>query len=360
MHIYKRRKMWWVEYQVDGKRYRQSTHTRNYAAAKAWAAQIKTAKTMPTFEEAVEVLRMFYKKPVEGVIPIDAAWETYLELAKAVGKIPGEYTLRYRETTLARFVEWLKKERPTVKTLENVTGPIAAGFATYLANDLKLKTKTRINIIADLNTVFKMLESASTGVRSPWGNLRPQDVDGEVGKAFTPDEERRVLEAAERVGKGWWEICTIMRHSGQRYGDVCRLMWRDVGEDAIRITPHKTARKNISVAIPIIEPIREALARIPKTGDYLFPMHAELYDRRGMASYVLPFREVLEVAGLGEKGYTVHSWRHTAATRLGDAGADLETRKRLLGHRVDTTARRYDHSEHLDETRAALEAAAGQ
>ena len=86
MTIYKRRKTWWVEYQVDGKRYRQSTHTHKYAVAKAWANQIDTARKMPTFEEAVEVLKMFYKKPVDGVLPIDSTFDIYLELAKATGK----------------------------------------------------------------------------------------------------------------------------------------------------------------------------------------------------------------------------------------------------------------------------------
>ena len=46
-------------------------------------------------------------------------------------------------------------------------------------------------------------------------------------------------------------------------------------------------------------------------------------------------------------------------TRLAEAGADIETRKRILGHTEDITARRYDHDEHLAETRRALEAAAG-
>ena len=100
------------------------------------------------------------------------------------------------------------------------------------------------------------------------------------------------------------------------------------------------------------------LKTIPRTGDYLFPLHADLYDKRGPASRLIPFREVLDAAGLGNAGYTIHSWRHTAATRLAETGADIETRKALLGHRVDATAERYDHDEHLAAKRAALERAA--
>lgn len=359
MTLYRRNKIWWVEYQVDGVRHRQSTHTNKYAVAKAWATQIDTARKMPTFEEAVTVLKMFYRRPVEGVLPIESAWDVYLDLARATGKASiSTATMDRRKIVLRRFLDWLAKYRATVKTVEGVTGPVAAGFATYLASVLRLKTKTRINNIAELNTIWKMLEHASTGVRNPWSSLRPQDVDGTVGKAFTREDEARVLDAARRVGKGWYQICTIMRHTGQRYGDVAHLMWDNIDGDVLRITPHKTTRHKIAVTIPITQPIRDVLATIPRTGDYLFPVHAELYNHRSSAARAIPFREVLEAAGLADAGYTVHSWRHTAATRLAESGADIETRKSLLGHRVDATAERYDHADRLDVKRAALERAA--
>lgn len=358
MTLYRRGKVWWVEYQVDGVRHRQSTHTRKYAVAKAWAAQIDTARKMPTFEEAVTVLKMFYRRPAEGVLPIDSAWEVYIDLARATGKASiSEYTLHRRKIVLQRFLAWLAKHRATIKTIEGVTGPVAAGFATYLAHDLQLKTKTRINNLAELNTVWKMLEHAATGIRNPWAALRPQDVDGKVGKAFSRADEARVLDAARRVGKDWLPICTIMRHTGQRYGDVARLTWANIDGDVLRITPHKTTRHKIAVAIPITQPIRAALDAITRTGDYLFPLHAELYGT-GAARHTLAFREVLVAAGLEDAGYTVHSWRHTAATRLAESGADIETRKALLGHRVDATAERYDHDDHIAAKRAALERAA--
>lgn len=360
MTLYKRKKMWWICYQVDGVRHRQSTHTRDYAVARTWAAQIDTARKMPTFEEAVQVLKMFYKKPVEGVLQIDSTWNIYEDLAKATGKAAvSNDTMTRRRNTLERFIAWLKKERPMVKTVENVTGPIAAGFATYLAKELKLKSKTRINIIAELNTIWRMMEAASTGVRNPWGTLRPLDVDGERGKAFTLADERRVLEAARRVGKGWPEVCAIMRHTGLRYGDVARLRWSDVDGDVLRLAPNKTKRHKIAVSIPIIAELQKVFAAIEKTGDYLFPLHAEMYGKTSPAARrQLCFANVLAAAGLANAGYTVHSWRHTAATRLAEAGADRETRKALLGHTEDETAERYDHDEHLGQKRRALEKAA--
>lgn len=357
MRLYQRGRVWWVEYQTQYKQCRHSTGCTDKRAATVWMRQLKAAMTMPTFEKAVEILRMYYDKPAEGVLPLELAWQTYHDLAKATGKISiSQKTLTYRKREVDALLAWLKKNRPTISTVEGVTGPIAAAYVTHLAT-LGLKSKTRINRIAELGTVWKLLETASAGVKNPWSNLRPQDVDGERGKAFTPAQEKAVLEAAKRVGCNWFEICSLMRITGQRYGDIGRLMWSEISADAIRLTPHKTTRHGIAVVIPMIPQIRKIINSIPKTGDYLFPLHVEMIETHCRGKGLPYFRDVLIAAGLADGGYTVHSWRHTAATRFAAAGVDIETRKRLLGHTVDDTARRYDHDEHLAENRAALEAA---
>ena len=133
MTLYRRRKVWWVEYQVNGVRHRQSTHTRKYSVAKAWTTQIDTARKMPTFEEAVTVLKMFYNKPIEGLLPIDSTWDVYIDLAKATGKAAiNEYTLYRRKLALKRFLDWIKKERATITTIEAVTGPVSSAFSWKL------------------------------------------------------------------------------------------------------------------------------------------------------------------------------------------------------------------------------------
>lgn len=319
-------------------------------------ANIQTAKKMPTFEDAVRVLKILYRQPVEGVMPISGIWETYTRIAKATGKTAGENTERLRRTHVERLVKWLKESRPTIKTIESVTGPIAAGFAEHLAN-AGIKTKTRRNIIGDLSTVWKMMQKASESIRNPWSNLSPPDTDGERGKAFSELQEQAVLSAAKKVGKDWLPICMIMRATGLRYGDVARLRFSEIQGGVIRLNPNKTKRHGIGVAIPIIDSLKPIIEAIPRRGDYLFPLHSELYDQRAARSRIgLIFREVLDAAGIHEPGYTIHSWRHTAATRLAASGVDIETRKRILGHTIDSTARRYDHDEHLEETRTALEA----
>jgi integrase len=359
MKLKKRGKIWWIDYRANGKRYRQSTGTTKREVAVAWMNQIDVARKMPTFEAAVDVLRHFYDKPVEGVIPIGAIWSTYEELARATGKANlAAGGLERRKNQVQRFLRWLAEKRPTIQTLEHITGPVAAGFASHLAAS-GLKSKTRANIIGELTTVWKMLEKASQNVQNPWRNLSPPDTDGERGKAFSPAQEADVLAAAKKIGKDWFDVCQVMRFTGLRYGDVARLEWSEIDGDVIRLLPNKTKRHKIAVAIPIVAELQAVLAARSQAGAYLFPIHAELYGNRGRAAReALNFAEVLKAANVTGKGYTIHSWRHTAATKLARTGADIETRKRILGHTEDITARRYDHDDHLAETRAALEAAA--
>lgn len=355
MKIYKRGKNWWIDYTAQGVRHRQSTGTTNRATALAFMSQIDTARKMPTFEAAVEILRHFYNQAPAGKLPIEAIWETYERVASAIGKRPSENTNRIRRNRIERLIEWLNAKRATIRFVEHLSAPIAADYAAYLAGG-KLKTKTRRNIIGDLTSVWNILEKASGDIRNPWTKLAPPDTDGKRGKNFTPEQALRVLEACDTIGKDWGPICRLMLLTGQRYGDICRLKWSEIEENIIRLIPHKTARHNIEVIIPITAAIREVLNHIERRGDYLFPLHAEVYDQRGRKQVAgLMFREVLDAAGITGEGYTIHSFRHTAATRLADAGVDKETRKKILGHTVDATAERYDHAQHLPEITAALE-----
>lgn len=361
MHLYKRGSIYWIRYMVNGVLYQQSLRTKQKSVAEAWLKNITLARKMPTFDDAVDVLRKLYQKPAENKLTLDDAWEKYVELARAVGKLAvAAKTIADRHNIFERLQAWIQKRAATVQYVEQITGAIAAGFAEHLAAT-GAKSKTRKNNLAHLSAIWKLLEKTSPDIRNPWENLAPRDIDSQRLEPFTPDEEERVLAAAARVGKDWLPVCIIARHTGLRYGDVATLKWSEIDLDAlvIRRRPNKTRRHNITVTLPIVAPVAAALKQLERRSDDLFPLHAALYGRRGRnVQKALNFREVLTAAGIDDKLHTFHSWRHTAATRLADAGADIETRKRILGHREDLTAERYDHAAHLAETRAALERAA--
>lgn len=361
MRLYKRGKTWWIEYHLHGKYKRISTHLHDKTAAKAVLASMEQArtKTLPV-DTIIAAIREIYGQDAEASgrksTPIGSIWDIYEDTAKALGLFNmSATTLRKRKCNVKNLLMWIELERSVVESIEAVTGPIAAGYASYLAKDGK-STKTRKNILTDLGTVWRVLSKHVEGISNPWANLSPRDTDGKVGEAFTRDEEERIFAAAERIGNDWLPICKVMRHTGLRYGDVANLTWDEIDLDnlAIRVMPDKTKKHKIKVCVGITPDIEPIIRKLPKRGDYLFPIHAEMYGKTGhVHDEIINFRDVLDEAEVFRDGLTIHSWRHTAATRLAESGADKETRKRILGHTVDATADRYDHDDHLEQNRAA-------
>ncbi len=366
MNLYKRGKIWWIKFQVDGKVHRRSTGTTKYAEAAQWLKSIKISRKMPSFDEAVSVLKIIYRQPVEGMIAIGNIWSEYEKVARSVGKLQiSAKTITDRRNCIRRFTKWMETEAASVETVENISGAIAVKYAESLSH-AGLSTKTRANTIGHLSTVWKMLEKISSEIKNPWGNLTPADTDHKRLLAFSQEQEDAILKSAKEIGKDWWSVCIIARHTGLRYGDIATLKWHEIDfeHSVILRKPSKTERYDISLTLPIIEPIMDALKCASGFADrddpnaWVFPLHGSLYGKRGReVQSVIRFREVLDRAGV-EGDYTFHSWRHTAATRLASAGVDIETRKLILGHRTDYNAERYDHDGHLSQVKSAIEAAA--
>jgi integrase len=369
MYIYKRGNVWWWECQRDGKRYRGSCETGNKVEAKKFAEKMKVVESASSREVALRIVdALFPPEERQGSIYLDAAWEEYYRTAKATGRIAiSKRSIDLRRSTLARFVEWAKKKCPKAEYVEDIDGPIAAKFASDLANErtrkgTPLSEKSRRNIISELSTVWIALEKASGSVRNPWGGLVPRITEKKRKEPFSVVQEQAIFKAAKEIGKDWWLACMIARHTGLRYGDVATLLWEEVrlADGFIKRKPNKTRRHKVEVYIPLVPELKEALLAVEKCrkGDFVLPFHAEMYDvRSGTNHNLLNFREVLNAAGVEGEQYTFHSWRHTLRSRLADSGASIETAKRLLGHSSDEMSLRYDHSAHVDESLAALLAA---
>ena len=86
MKLIKVGRFYWVDYTANGKRHRQSTGATSRSVAEVWMKNIQVARKMPTFESAVEVLRHLFDRPAPGAIPLDAIHDTYMRLARAVGR----------------------------------------------------------------------------------------------------------------------------------------------------------------------------------------------------------------------------------------------------------------------------------
>ena len=373
MHLYKKHKTWMIETVIGGKKIRKSTGQHDRAQAEAIAALLMTAKR--TRADAVrdglhELLdKLLDSSSAPRRTPLDVVPVVYKGVIKSIGRDNiTQDTLATRIGHYTTFAAWAKKFGHV--NVEEISGPVAAAYAEHLAKQAK-KSKTRKNTIGNLSTIWRMLAKRIPGLADPWKDLTPHITDATTIMPFTLEEEERVIKAARRLHGGIWYMPSLVaRHTGLREGDVSSLTWDniDLERGVISTTPNKTRRHKIAVSVPIAAVLMPELNKLaagkcPRSygskrsaGTLVFPALANMSQLK--SSQRKPFALVLDAAGIDGKTHTFHSWRHTAATRMGAAGVDMETRKLILGHTTDAMAEHYDHDQHMAAKRRAVDAAA--
>ncbi len=132
------------------------------------------------------------------------------------------------------------------------------------------------------------------------------------------------------------DLVEFLAYSGCRITEAAYTRWSDVDGAArtIRIHGHEvTGTKNTeSRSIPITPPMRDLLDRLSRRDHE--PRNSERHGRNFIV-YVTECRKALTNAckTVGAKRITHHDLRHLFATRCIEAGVDIPTIARWLGHK---------------------------
>lgn len=351
MALYKQAgsRYWWISVCRPGqvKRIRASTGTESREEAALVERTLRLAQGGKTPRKRLYALidaSLGTSEQTTG-IPLTGLWEAYEQAAQGSGRRPtAEVTARIRRATCRRLAAWAAKNWPNARTMQDVDQPCAFAFGDWLRAE-GTATKTRVNILGDLGTVWRTLMPRVGLLENVWTMTRPTTTDGQHGRAFTPDEEKDVFKAAKKVGRDWHPVSLMARYTGLRYGDIAKLRWEavDLGTGRLILKPSKTARHGIELGLPLHPMLATMLTDRPHDpGGYVFPEHATCYGR---AYRKFPFSDVLTEAGItkGSSVLTFHCWRHTFRTRLSEVGVSQEIAMALGGWTRPETAGLYSH-----------------
>ena len=175
-----------------------------------------------------------------------------------------------------------------------------------------------------------------------------------------------------------WEIATITAHwqdhhaglwamlmlyAGLRRGEALALRWSDIDGDVIHVkqgvhfednSPISGAPKTPNAVrdVPVLGPLRDALQAAPRVGEYIcLGAGGQAVTSSIWASGWVAYCHAMQRAAGRPFNVRAHDLRHTFASMLYDAGVDIKTAQKLLGHATpEITMRIYTH---LSEVREA-------
>lgn len=132
----------------------------------------------------------------------------------------------------------------------------------------------------------------------------------------------------------------LAAHTGLRVGDLIRLSWSHVGEDAIIITTGKSGDARREAVIPLYSELRNLLARIPRHS----PVILTNSRRRPWTGLNSSFDAAMKKAWPDGRDLHFHDLRGTAATKFYNASLTERQIAEIMGweeEKVTRIIRRY-------------------
>ena len=192
-------------------------------------------------------------------------------------------------------------------------------------------------------------------------------ITNKMVRYLSVDEERRLLDQLdpEREVNGlpplasrlpdrhrWiqdsYDLVIMLLDTGARYSEIANIQWKqiDLETRSIHLWRPKVANESIIFMTDRVASIVERRL-LTRNSEYLFSNKSG--GPRGYS--VIAIRKAMRRAGLND--CTVHTLRHTHATRLIQNGLSVYEVKAVLGHSDIRTTMRYAHLEQTDVTSKA-------
>ncbi|GLQ35994.1 integrase [Amylibacter marinus] len=172
-------------------------------------------------------------------------------------------------------------------------------------------------------------------------------------RVLSEDELRKVYLRAIETPFPFGPIVQLLLLTGQRRSEVgqFRRSWINDGE---MVFPHGFAKNKKEHRFPLSPLAQELIARLPDTGDLLFPAATD-YEKpfTTWAWHKKRFDEGLEDV----EPYTLHDLRRTFATVHAKIGTPIHVTEKLLNHvsgTISGVAAVYNRHSYMDEMRHAV------
>ena len=273
----------------------------------------------------------------------------------------------YAETSVANIIHHLRFFMEVIeKSGKNVVTDISEGdirdfIAAFQRKESKRGTlyspATVVRVVSSLRHFFRFLYRHEHILTNPMEEYEMPVLDIEPRKEiFTSGEMAQFLDAIDvsaPLGLRNRAIFELMYSSGLRISEVVKLDLADVdlNERILLVREGKGGRDRF---VPFSEVAVAFIMKYVETDRKRYLKHARSGDENAlflgaqgrMKAYMIRtviFRKILADSGIKRKKLSPHSIRHSCATHLLEAGADVRYVQELLGHECIETTVKYTH-----------------
>ena len=320
---------WHYDFQINGRRYRNTTDTGD----KHKARDIESRERSRILEGKHGIRRQpditfrtfadIYLRDHADLHKKSADRDR--EILKTLNRAFGSLILH--EITAHR-IEQYKRDR--------LAGKWRAHGQKRAAKPLKPGTVNR-----ELDTLKSILSKAVEWgklIQSPARGIKRLKVDNHRTRILTPDEQRRLLEAAPRKLRA---IVALALITGARVGELLALRWEHVDADALTFLETKNGKPRRLPLSPAARAVLGEFKAVPGR-PYVFTNN-RTGDRYSVNGMLHVFRRALDRAGIRTGDVTLHTLRHTAISRMVAKGYDDYTVMAVSGHSSTRMLARYTH-----------------
>lgn len=336
MSVYKRKDSWYVYIKIKGQRLRKA---------------IPEARTKYQAQQAETKIRNQIFEGKYGTVQSSKTFKEFAEKVYTPWTKENKKSWRNDVSRLKPLLEHFGRTR-----LVDITPFLIEGYKSKRSKTFTKRkaprSKTTINReVQLLSGILAMAKTNREIATNPCYEVKKYKGEAKRTRYLSPDEEARLMAVIDDSRTPLKLILQIALQTGMREGEILRLKRQDIDlyKNQIHVRHTKTDKDREVPINSLLRPlIVEHLATL--VSDYLF-----FNARKGqpILSIQSAFERAREAAGLED--FRFHDTRHTAATRMGEAGADVFAIAAVLGHQDIKTTGRYAHATTASK-RAAVEA----
>jgi integrase/recombinase XerC len=273
------------------------------------------------------------------------------------------YTQRNYRQALGEFSHWHRQERQQPPAWDKLQRDDFRAYLRFLGRNNLGRSPIQLRFSA-LRTFYKFLVRHGVVSASPIRNLALPKPGQRLPKYLTQQQMLALLEAPLKPLAGKKEksrgrpiaaeiccrdtaIIETIYSCGLRVSELSGLRAEDIdwNEQLVRVRGKGRKERLVPIGEPALAAIRNYWSTLPQPPSGQSPVflaHTKQVSPVSTRDLARRLKKYLAIAGL-DPGLTPHKLRHSYATHLLDAGADLRSVQELLGHAHLVTTQVYTH-----------------